>query len=435
MLLRHYPSNKNIGDGFNRCKKVNTTYVYYFMYTCIKHLHVMMYFTFLLLVTLILSLTAKPLFESDILIGPEQLRLVYGSVTADALIKSGAFDFRKDHENLNNRVDRRRLALLGIPELLWSVRNGDDKIILPWEFKEASLYSTGQRDTLANHMAAFEANIGVISFVPRTTETDYVRIEYSDMCASWVGRVGGMQEMYLHPNCLTQGTVSHEWLHVLGYFHEHSRTDRDDYVTINEENVIPEALGNFNKRSAANTDDLGIGYDYSSVMHYGAYDFSISPGVLKTIDSGVNAIGSDFMSEMDIKQARLLYKCLDGPRQNLDFCSDDCLCEEDEGHCISDTGCEGELFCTNNVCSTVNTPTVPTASTPRPTVRGTFNGVNGDVNIQKIAAAVAATLLGIFVIATIVSISVWRKKSVSGGYGIVEGNETSKVEQVDPSVF
>lgn len=41
------------------------------------------------------------------------------------------------------------------------------------------------------------------------------------------------------PKCLGgPGKAIHETLHALGIFHEQSRADRDDYVTLNRENVI-----------------------------------------------------------------------------------------------------------------------------------------------------------------------------------------------------
>ena len=61
--------------------------------------------------------------------------------------------------------------------------------------------------------------------------------------------------------------VIHELAHALGFEHEHSRPDRDDYVTIMTENIQEKYKFAFRKYNTL--DSHGIGYDYGSIMHYG----------------------------------------------------------------------------------------------------------------------------------------------------------------------
>ena len=65
-------------------------------------------------------------------------------------------------------------------------------------------------------------------------------------CYSYVGMIGGAQTLSLDAGCFRctatgckPGTPQHEFLHALGFHHEQSRTDRDDYVTINYDNIQP----------------------------------------------------------------------------------------------------------------------------------------------------------------------------------------------------
>uniref|UniRef100_A0A0P4VXV3 Metalloendopeptidase n=1 Tax=Scylla olivacea TaxID=85551 RepID=A0A0P4VXV3_SCYOL len=91
-----------------------------------------------------------------------------------------------------------------------------------------------------------------------------------------------MQRVSLDVNgCIYVGTVIHELMHAIGFYHEHCRNDRDNYVTIHYENVMPGYAYAFDKDT--NWQYVGEGYNYDSIMHYGGYSFSVNWGVLETI--------------------------------------------------------------------------------------------------------------------------------------------------------
>ena len=58
-------------------------------------------------------------------------------------------------------------------------------------------------------------------------------------CFSFIGRVKQTngQELSIGTNCAVLSVIVHEVLHALGFIHEHTRLDRDNYVIINETNI------------------------------------------------------------------------------------------------------------------------------------------------------------------------------------------------------
>lgn len=115
-------------------------------------------------------------------------------------------------------------------------------------------------------------------------EFDHVHLQPGDACASWVGRRGGAQALWIAPEC-NRGTLIHELGHVIGLEHEHTRRDRDSWIRINREKVRPDKLHNFDL--APEGSRLLGEYDYGSIMHYGPAYFSIDgSATIETLQKG-----------------------------------------------------------------------------------------------------------------------------------------------------
>jgi astacin (peptidase family M12A) len=105
-----------------------------------------------------------------------------------------------------------------------------------------------------------------IRFRPRTaSDRDYVVFrELGSGCWSYLGRQGGAQDIDV--TTCAGGNIAHELMHAAGFYHEQSRGDRDDYITIVWDEITTEMRSNFDKRDARGQ-DIGP-YDYGSIMHY-----------------------------------------------------------------------------------------------------------------------------------------------------------------------
>jgi len=96
--------------------------------------------------------------------------------------------------------------------------------------------------------------------------------------------------------------IVHEFLHALGSWHEHQRPDRDQYVQINYENIIPIYRFAFDVEYTATPEGP---YDFESVMHYASEAFSANDkptiAVLPPYEMYRTSIGqSQQMSDGDI---------------------------------------------------------------------------------------------------------------------------------------
>lgn len=157
-----------------------------------------------------------------------------------------------------------------------------------------------------------------VTLVPRSGEADYVTFQDAGGCSSEIGRIGGQQFINLKVNdgvsFCSSGNAAHEILHALGMFHEHTRCDRDAYVTIDYAEIQSGKEGNFYKAGAGSETGACSGaydidtYDPGSIMHYPQNAFAIGsnptiipkPGVDGSVMGQRSAVGPTDQATIDL---------------------------------------------------------------------------------------------------------------------------------------
>ncbi len=153
---------------------------------------------------------------------------------------------------------------------------------------------------------------------PTSTIKQFIRFESTGKyCFSTsIGKkADSMQKINLaSPGCDKHGTVVHEIGHAIGFWHEQSRPDRNNYVTIKWDRII-HSKNNFHLRH--NVDYQDEKYDYGSIMHYSTTAFSswgwdtiVVNNKPRYEEQGSPTIGQRLhLSPGDIRMVDKLYKC------------------------------------------------------------------------------------------------------------------------------
>uniref|UniRef100_A0A0K0EVM4 Metalloendopeptidase n=1 Tax=Strongyloides venezuelensis TaxID=75913 RepID=A0A0K0EVM4_STRVS len=176
----------------------------------------------------------------------------------------------------------------------------------------SSQYSQHSRSVIANSMEEYNKHT-CIRWVPKeTSDNDYVYIMPDRGCYSMVGRMGNRQVLSLGSGCIQKGIIIHEMMHAVGFFHEQSRTDRDDHITIYWNNIMNGMANQFEKYGQGVITALGTTYDYGSIMHYGSTAFSKNgqPTMLPK-KQGAQIGQRNGFSKVDIFKINTLYQCND----------------------------------------------------------------------------------------------------------------------------
>jgi len=170
---------------------------------------------------------------------------------------------------------------------------------------------SGSNANLTSAIGTFNKQFtGLIQFVPASGQTNYVNICVapggSGEGYSNVGVAGGEQTLECGSGC-TVATWLHEMGHTVGLLHEHQRPDRANFINLTLANAdLPNVPGNFTL-FLYDYQTLGL-YDYASVMHYGAFDFSKAGlPVIESIPAGIPLSNNSGYSAGDIDTIERLY--------------------------------------------------------------------------------------------------------------------------------
>jgi hypothetical protein len=168
-----------------------------------------------------------------------------------------------------------------------------------------------------------------IQFVPRTTEVEYVNFTGQTNAGNNTSLVGFKKGKRADIN-ITAFWWGGEWMpvhelgHVLGFFHEHARWDRDRYVTIHYDSIKPGRAGDYDWIPQTNWLVRTTAYDFRSIMHYrvcwssscgeppcrdadGSSPCAVISPVDKKYDAVIGQWDSNGISATDAEKVRMAY--------------------------------------------------------------------------------------------------------------------------------
>ncbi|WKX89253.1 hypothetical protein Q1695_008700 [Nippostrongylus brasiliensis] len=196
----------------------------------------------------------------------------------------------------------------------WVLKDSEGNTIIPYTFGR---YDDTLKDVIREAMKRIEKNT-CIRFKRRTDEADYIHFKNveGEGCHSKIGRFPGENVVVLEHSftstCMEPHLVQHELFHVIGLWHEQARRDRDDYITVNYNNVKDGQNHQFNKVKVGLSTTFDIPYDYRSLMHYGPSAFA-KPGTIaiETKDKSYQSVigTATDASPSDYRKVCLMYKC------------------------------------------------------------------------------------------------------------------------------
>ena len=168
-----------------------------------------------------------------------------------------------------------------------------------------------------------------ITFIPRRSEAEYVNFTGKTDAGNNTSQVGFIKGQVADINITAFWWGQPEWMpahelgHVLGFFHEHERWDRDKYVTIHYENIKPGRAPDYDWIPKTNWLASTLPYDYRSIMHYricwasaceseckdsvGSSPCAVIQPLDKKYDGVIGQWSDNRISALDAEKLRLIY--------------------------------------------------------------------------------------------------------------------------------
>jgi len=198
--------------------------------------------------------------------------------------------------------------------------------VIPYD---VSKLSTAQQALALRAMQRWMDTGANIKFVPRTTEAEYVHFTGNTNAGNNTSLVGFKKGVRANINITAFWWRQQEWMpahelgHVLGFFHEHERWDRDQFVTIHYENIKAGRANDYDWIPKTNWIVSTLPYDYRSIMHYricwaskceseckdgvGGSPCAVIEPLDKKYDGVIGQWTDNGISALDAERARLVY--------------------------------------------------------------------------------------------------------------------------------